>query len=83
MSPKGPLKARSASRSLPSAATRTAARLEELLGETIDPYLELPPDQVIPKARQDLPTDLEKMLRDWYMENGSGEGGMGYFGITP
>jgi hypothetical protein len=38
---------------------------------------------VIPKARQDLPTDLEKMLRDWYMENGSGEGGMGYFGITP
>jgi hypothetical protein len=66
-----------------AAAIRTAARLEEMLGETIDPYLELPPDQVIPKASRDLPTDLEKMLRDWYMENGSGEGGTGYFGIKP
>jgi hypothetical protein len=41
------------------------------------------PDEVIPKAWQDLPTDLEKMLRAWYLENGSGEGGAGCFGITP
>jgi hypothetical protein len=65
-----------------AAATRTANRLEEMLGELVDPYMDLPPDQVIPKARADLPTDLEAMLRDWYLENGSDSGGFGYFEIT-
>jgi hypothetical protein len=65
------------------AATRTAQRLEELVNETIDRYMAMPPDEVIPKAREDLPTDLEQLLRRWYLENGSGEGGAGYFDITP
>jgi hypothetical protein len=64
------------------AATRTAKRLEELVNETIDRYMELPADEVIPKAREDLPTDLEGLLRKWYLENGKGEGGAGYFDIT-
>jgi hypothetical protein len=65
-----------------NAATRTAQRLEELVGQAVDRYLELPPEEVIPKARQDLPTDLEGLLREWYLENGSGEGGAGYFDIS-
>jgi hypothetical protein len=62
-------------------AMLAARMLEEMLGREIDPYLELPPEQVIPKAREDLPKDLERMLRDWYLENGSDEGKPGYFGV--
>lgn len=64
------------------AATRTANRLEEMLGDVLEPYLGLPAEQVIPKARADLPTDLEEMVRNWYLENGSDSGGFGYFGVT-
>jgi hypothetical protein len=64
------------------AATRAAAKLEEMLGKEIDPYLEMPPEEVIPKAKEKLPKDLEKMLRDWYLENGSDPGKTGYFGAT-
>jgi hypothetical protein len=62
------------------AAILAARKLEEMLNREIDPYLEMPPEEVIPKARQDLPKDLERMLRDWYLENGSDEGKTGYFG---
>jgi len=66
-----------------AAATTTAERLEELVGATVDRYLELPADEVIPKAREDLATDLEALLREWVLENGSGEGATGYFDTTP
>jgi hypothetical protein len=66
-----------------AAATRTTRRLEELVGETVDRYLEMPADEVIPKARENLATDLEALLRGWALENGNGEGGTGYFDTTP
>jgi hypothetical protein len=66
-----------------AAATTTAERLEELVGATVDRYLELPAEEVIPKAREDLATDLEALLREWALENGNGEGGTGYFDTTP
>jgi len=65
-----------------AAATAAALRLREMLDREIDPYLEIPPEEVIPKARRDLPKDLEEMLRNWYLENGSDEGKTGYFGAT-
>lgn len=64
-----------------AAATRTAERLEAMVGEIVDTYLDLPPEQVIPKALADLPTDLESLLRRWYLENGKGEGKPGYFPV--
>jgi hypothetical protein len=63
-------------------AVRAARRLEEMLNEQIDPYMQMPPNEVIPKARQDMPRDLERMLRSWYLENGSDPGNGGHFGVT-
>jgi len=63
-------------------AVRAARRLEEMLNEQIDPYMQMPPNEVIPKARQDLPRALETMLRTWYLENGSDPGKGGHFGAS-
>lgn len=63
-------------------ATAAIGHLEEMLGELIEPYLELPPEQIVPQAGSELPAEMEEMLRDWYLENGSGEGRPGYFELT-
>ena len=64
------------------AATAATRLLGEMLGKVVDPYMELPPEEIIPKARADMPKELEGMLKDWYMKNGSDPGNSGYFGAT-
>jgi len=69
-------------KSAAGAAAVATRELGEMLNRVIDPYMELPPEEVIPKAREKMPKELEGMLRDWYLKNGTGEGRTGYFGAT-
>lgn len=64
------------------AATVASQQLEEMLNETIEPYMQMSPEEVIPTAREDLPTAMEAMIREWYLTNGSDPGKVGYFEIT-